>query len=114
MIADLFAAALAVFLLAAPFPAAEAEVNLFAYRASGSAAWAAEATRIARCESTWNPRAVGAAGERGLMQIHPVHRPWLEALGYPWPSMWHAGTNLRAALLLYERRGGWDDWSCRA
>src|SRR3990172_7670993 len=25
------------------------------------------------CESTWNPHAIGYAGERGIPQIHPIH-----------------------------------------
>ena len=35
------------------------------------------ALRVARCESGFNTYAVGSAGERGLFQIHPIHRSWV-------------------------------------
>lgn len=85
---------------------------LLAYRASGSWTWARQALAVARCESQLQPDpGRGAAGEIGIMQIHPVHRPWLEELGYPWSSLLHAGTNLRVAWLL-QQRDGWGAWSC--
>lgn len=81
-----------------------------AYRASGSREWAQRALSVARCESRLrsNP-GPGADGELGLMQIHPVHRGWLARLGYPWQSMLHPGTNLRAAWMLWQRQG-WGAW----
>jgi soluble lytic murein transglycosylase-like protein len=37
-------------------------------------------TAIAYEESKFNPLCTGAAGERGLMQIHPCHREWNRSL----------------------------------
>lgn len=68
----------------------------------------ATALRVAACESGMNPAAVGAAGERGLFQIHPVHAP---ALGARWAQMFDPATNIAVAHELY-RTQGWRPWSC--
>lgn len=69
------------------------------------------ALRVARCESTMRPDAVGRAGERGLMQVHPVHRARIERLGYTWDQMLQPGPNLAVAHDLY-REQGWRPWTC--
>jgi soluble lytic murein transglycosylase-like protein len=55
------------------------------------------------CESGGNPNATGSAGERGLMQIHPLHAD----------STYDPEGNIRAA---YRISGGGVDfsaWSCK-
>jgi len=64
---------------------------------------------IARAESRLNARAVGAAGERGIFQIHPVHRAWLGPRR--WRLMFDAAANARAARELVGRAGGWGPWT---
>jgi soluble lytic murein transglycosylase-like protein len=65
------------------------------------------ATCIAWRESRLEPRAVGRLGERGLFQIHPVHRAWL---GARWARLFDPVENARAARDL-QRRAGWRPWS---
>lgn len=57
---------------------------------------------IMRCESGGNPNATGVAGERGLMQIHPLHAD----------STYDPEGNIRAAFRI---SGGWNwnAWSCK-
>lgn len=62
--------------------------------------------RIARCESSFRTGAVGAAGEVGLMQIHPVHRD-LHARY----NLYDPVQNLRAAREVHAG-AGWRAWSC--
>ena len=63
------------------------------------------ALRVAHCETggTFNPRARGRAGERGLFQIHPIHFSWLDET-----RLWLPGYNSQIAYRL--SRGG-RDWS---
>jgi len=65
-------------------------------------AWA---ERTAFCESRWNPLAEGRAGERGLMQIHPIHIPRIQRLGYTWAQMYEVGPNLAVAFDLWSEQG---------
>jgi hypothetical protein len=65
------------------------------------------ATCIAWRESRLDPRAVGRLGERGIFQLHPVHRAWL---GTRWAKMFDPVENARAARDLY-RQAGWAPWS---
>lgn len=65
-----------------------------------------------RCESTMNPRAVGSAGERGLTQIHPIHRQRIERLGFTWDDMFDPAANLTVAFDIYSEQGA-RPWSCR-
>ena len=65
------------------------------------------ATCIAWRESRLDPRAVGRAGERGIFQIHPVHRSWL---GARWQRLFDPVENARAAREL-QRRAGWSPWT---
>ena len=79
------------------------------------------AVRIARCESRTprrplNPLAVGAAGERGLFQIHPIHFGQPARRGSRLiiraARLFDADYNIRVA---FEMSGGgryWGAWSC--
>jgi len=69
------------------------------------------ASRIMLCESGGDATEVGAAGERGLMQIHPIHRPLIADLGYTWDQMFDADANMEVARALYDQ-SGWSPWSC--
>lgn len=64
------------------------------------------------CESEGFAGAVGKAGERGLMQIHPVNRPALRLAGLTWGSMFEPDSNLRFAASLWRERG-WGPWTCQ-
>lgn len=68
-------------------------------------------TEIVRCESTFNPHAVGSAGERGLTQVHPVHRPRIEAMGFTWDDMFDPRANLDVAYAIWSEQGT-RPWSC--
>lgn len=70
-------------------------------------AHAAQARAIAWCESRWWPYAVGAAGERGPFQIHPVHYGWVdeERLWDPWYSA-------QVAWRLSQGGTDWSPWTC--
>lgn len=64
---------------------------------------------IAWHESRLDPRAVGRLGERGLLQLHPVHRRWL---GARWGRMFDPVENLRAGRDLYRMSGySWAPWT---
>lgn len=70
-----------------------------------------KALSVVRCESSFNPGTVGAAGERGLFQIHPVHIPYLQDRGMTWDSMFDPASNISYAYDLYSR-SGWGPWTC--
>lgn len=61
------------------------------------------ALAVAWCESSWRPDATGAAGERSLWQIHPVHRD----------STYDPVGNARAALRISRGGTDWRAWTCR-
>lgn len=69
------------------------------------------ATRVARCESGLNPGATGAAGERGIFQIHPVNRGYVESLGFTWDQMYQAEPNVIVAATM-RAQYGWGPWTC--
>lgn len=73
---------------------------------------AEQAVRVAWCESEHVERATGALGERGVLQLHPVHRELAARLGYTWDEMYLAGPNAVVAAALYESEG-WRPWACR-
>ena len=62
-------------------------------------------SRGANPGSTLEPSA--APGERGIFQIHPVHRAWL---GARWARLFDPVENARAARDLH-RRAGWQPWT---
>lgn len=59
--------------------------------------------RIMRCESGGNSNATGSAGERGLMQIHPLH----------FDSTYDPTGNLLAAFRISGGGTSWGAWTCR-
>ena len=69
------------------------------------------AARIMLCESGGDPSKVGADGERGLMQIHPIWIPFLNHLGYTWQQMFDPLANMEVASGIVSRYG-WAPWSC--
>ena len=70
--------------------------------------WAAS---VIPCESSWDATKTGAAGERGLMQLHPVQRERIERLGYTWDQMYEPKPNIMVALDLYLAEGS-RPWAC--
>jgi hypothetical protein len=66
------------------------------------------AVRVAWCESRLDRRALGAAGERGLFQIHPVHFGWVDER-----RLWEPRYNARIALRLSRGGRDWSPWTCR-
>lgn len=68
-----------------------------------------KALAVAKCETggTWNPRAVGNAGELGLFQIHPIHFSWAK----PW-LLFVPRYNARAAYRLSRGGRDWSAWAC--
>ena len=62
------------------------------------------------CETggTYDPRAVGRAGERGWFQIHPVHRSWVD-----WGRLFDPFYNTRVAYRLSRGGTNWRPWTCR-
>ena len=68
--------------------------------------WAA--LRVAECESHMSPRAVGAAGERGLFQIHPVHFSWLDEA-----RLFEARYNSQIAFRMSRGGTNWSAWTCK-
>ena len=69
-----------------------------------------DALRVASCETggTFDPRARGSAGERGLFQIHPIHFAWLKE----W-RLWQPRYNARIAYRLSRHGTNWSHWACR-
>ena len=65
--------------------------------------WAVStAMRIIECESKGDPNATGLAGERGLMQIHPIHHD----------STYDPAGNIWAAYRISNGGTDWSAWSC--
>lgn len=77
--------------------------------------WAAQYVDTVLCimqhESHGIVSNIGAAGERGLMQIHPVHDQWLLDNGWQPYQMFTAEHNLAAALLIYNYGEDFSDWT---
>jgi soluble lytic murein transglycosylase-like protein len=69
-----------------------------------------KALSVVQCESNFNPGVVGAAGERGLFQIHPVHIQYLAPFG-GWDAMFDPAANIAYAHNLYSQQG-WGPWTC--
>lgn len=70
-----------------------------------------QAVVVAGCESGWDPRKTGAAGEFGLFQVHPVHADLFTELGLPGLGPHDPLTNARVALSIWQDEG-WSPWSC--
>ena len=73
------------------------------------AAWAASAPGVIQCESQFNPDAISSAGERGALQIHPIHERAMAAQGLDWLNSEVDRTLY--AIQMWER-SGWQPWSC--
>lgn len=72
----------------------------------------AQALRVARCESTLNPRAVNSSGHAGLFQLSPRFHAW--RVGGDASRLLNAEENVRAAHGLWLDSGrSWRPWSCR-
>lgn len=99
------AAAVLLLLLAACTPREEflATTRLLGASPQEQACW----DRIITRESGGDPTATGSAGERGLVQIHPIHRSWL---GGWWDRMYEPAANAFAAVSLKAQAGGWSPW----
>ena len=85
-----------------------AQITSLARVVTRSAAFSEWIGPVAHCESTGRAMEEGEAGERGLTQIHPIHRPWLleQGAGYEWERQYEPEVNLRTAFALWERDGG--------
>ena len=70
---------------------------------------AREAWPVFECESRHETTAEGKQGERGVAQIHPIHRPELGSLGLDFNQ---EIDRLQFATILW-RRSGWSDWACQ-
>lgn len=66
------------------------------------------AFNVITCESKWNTSAVGAEGEMGLIQVHPIHRRSMVREGLDYRS---ERDRLNFAVSLW-RVSGWNPWSC--
>ncbi len=73
-----------------------------------------QAIRVARCESTLNPRAVSpGGGNHGLFQINNVHRTsFTQVTGQPWSEVYDPHWNSVFAKYLYDTQG-WRPWTCK-
>ena len=95
---------------APPEPAAalEGDVVEIIHQVFGQNAGAALA--VAWCETggTLDPNCVGAAGERGLFQIHPVHWFWLDE-----DRLFEPLYNAQMAFELSRGGTNWSSWSCQ-
>jgi hypothetical protein len=75
---------------------------------------APEAIRVARCESSLNPRAVSpGGGNHGLFQINNVHRAnFTRVTGQPWSAVYNPHWNAVYAKRLFDQQG-WRPWACK-
>lgn len=76
--------------------------------------WPAYLWPVVECliqrESKGDPYAVGLAGERGLLQVHPITWSYLSRFGITPDALFDPATNIRAAYLLYIEAGGLRPW----
>ena len=77
--------------------------------------WVAEEAKAVflGCENrSVDHHAVGAAGERGIAQLHPVHRHRFESKGWSWDDAFDPVYNLVVAKSIYDEQG-WEPWTCK-
>jgi len=72
------------------------------------------ALAIAKCESglnieAYNPNNLNGTTDGGLWQINDVHNPTLKELGL---DKYNPEDATEFARILYDNRGGWEDWVC--
>lgn len=69
--------------------------------------------KVIPCESQpdWERTSLGSAGERGLLQLHPVHRARWQRMGYSDADMFHVVPNARVGQSIYDE-SGWSPWTC--
>ena len=79
--------------------------------ALAEAGWPAELRHAAKCtfwrESRWSPGAVSASNDHGLAQLNGF---WATFFGPEWEHRYEPVANLRMALVVFERGGGWGPW----
>lgn len=77
---------------------------------------AGKALRVARCESGFDPRAVGRAGERGIFQIHPIHwrgpKGLVRLMGIDPAALFDPVVNTEVAYKLSRGGTDWSAWTC--
>jgi hypothetical protein len=74
---------------------------------------AADAIKIAQCESGLRPTAVSPTDDHGLFQINALHQAdFTRITGQPWSAVYDAMANTRYAKWLFDRQG-WAPWSCK-
>ena len=71
--------------------------------------WGTVACLVER-ESKGDAGAIGKAGERGLMQVHPITWPYLAQYGITPDQLFDPAENLRAGYLLFIEAGGLRPW----
>ena len=71
--------------------------------------FAATMFSVMACESRFRSDAVGAAGERGLLQIHPIHQGRMEDMGLDFTK---EKDRVVFANALW-REQGWRPWTCK-
>ena len=73
--------------------------------------YGAAAVRVARCESTMNPRAHNSSGASGLFQIKPATFASTSQRGR---NIYDVHANIRAAYEIFVRDGhSWKEWACK-
>lgn len=100
--------------------AADARIGRIVLRIFGSKQ-AHNAIRVFDCESgdsdgaapySFDPAAVGQAGEVGVAQIHSTWRKLAGRMGYEWADLHQPTPNVRVAYRIYSQHGGWVHWAC--
>ena len=74
---------------------------------------AEQAHDVVWCESKYDPTRVGALGEIGPFQLHPVHRERAERMGYAWAEVADPMVNTEVAISIYQEQG-FGPWTCYA
>jgi membrane-bound lytic murein transglycosylase MltF len=71
-------------------------------------------TRIAWCESHFNPYALSRGGHKGIFQFADRTFWWASAqAGYAGWSPYDAEANIYSAAWLMSQPGGYRNWACR-
>ena len=93
-------------------PLSELELRALLAEAGWSEALIPEALAVIHCESRGDPAAVSPTEDYGLLQLNAL--TWTAFFGFESPTAFlEPLVNLRAALVIYERGGGWGPWVCQ-